>query len=84
MVKRNGVYKMKEEKWYKSDNGYTGHLIEGNFLGMKHWDFTIFKDGKMKFHAALKKPYSDEELKEQVDGFPEFLEQLCALRRKGD
>ena len=65
---------------YTSDNGYTGTMHKGNFLGMKHWDFTIFdKDGDMVFHATLKSPYSEERFKKEVDNFPEFLEKLSNL-----
>lgn len=69
---------------YTSDNGYTGTMHKGNFLGMKHWDFTIFnKDGRMVFHSTLESPYSEEEFKEEVDKFPETLKMLSNLRRKG-
>ena len=62
---------------YTSPNGYTGVMEKGNFFGYKHWDFTIYKDGKMIYHATLSKPYTEEEMKKQVDGFPEFYQILC-------
>ena len=70
---------------YTSDNGYTGTMKKGNFLGMKHWDFTIFdKDGRMVFHSTLSLPYTEEKFKAEVDSFPETLELLCNLSRKAD
>ena len=68
---------------YTSDNGYTGTMHKGDFLGMKHWDFTIYdKDGRMVFHSTLKSPYSEEEFQAEVDKFPETLKMLCNLSRK--
>ena len=68
---------------YTSDNGYTGTMHKGNFLGMKHWDFTIYdKDGRMVFRSTLESPYSEEEFKAEVDKFPETREMLCNLSRK--
>ena len=61
---------------YKSENGYEGVQKPGNFFGYKHWDFTIYKDGNMVFHSSLQRPYTDDELKVQVDTFPEFLKML--------
>lgn len=70
---------------YTSDNGYTGTMHKGNFLGMKHWDFTIFdKDGKMVFHSTLKSPYSEEEFKKRVDDFPDLLEKISKLSEEVD
>lgn len=70
---------------YTSDNGYTGTMEKGNFLGMKHWDFTVFdKDGRRVFHSTLPKPYTEEKFKEEVDEFPETLEWLSNLSRKAD
>lgn len=55
-------------------------MHKGNFLGMKHWDFTIYdKDGNFIFHSTLKKPYSEEEFKKRVDEFPVFLEKISKL-----
>ena len=70
---------------YTSDNGYTGTMHKGNFLGYKHWDFTIFdKNGKFVFHSTLSEPYTEEEFKAEVDKFPETLEWLSNLSRKAD
>lgn len=65
---------------YTSDNGYTGTLSEGIFLGMQHWDYTVRdKSGQMVFHTALSEPYTEDQLKKEVDGFPDFLELLCSM-----
>lgn len=62
---------------YTSDNGYTGTLSKGNFLGMKHWDYTVYDEsGQMVFHAALSEPYTEDQLEKEVDEFPDFLELL--------
>lgn len=74
-----GVIKIR----YTSENGYTGTMKKGNFFGMEHWDFTVCnQSGKMVFHATLSSPYSEEELKNEVDEFPETLEMLMSLERK--
>ena len=70
---------------YTSDNGYTGTMHKGNFLGMKHWDFTIYdKDGDFVFHSTLKNPYSEEEFKKRVDEFPDLLKALSNLSEEVD
>ena len=68
-------------KKYSSPNGYTGYCSKGNFMGFKHWDFTIVdKEGDMVFHATRTADMTLDELKEQVDSFPEFRDMLS--RRK--
>ena len=70
---------------YTSDNGYTGTMHKGNFMGMKHWDFSIFdKDGRFVFHSTLSNPYTKKEMKKRVDEFPVFLEKLSKISRKVD
>lgn len=68
---------------YKSSNGLTGVFEKGNFFGYKHYDLTIFKtDTKsMMFHATYTEPITFEELKEQVDTLPEFLEKLRRIEK---
>ena len=65
---------------YTSENGYTGVMEKGNFFGFKHWDFTIYKDNRMVFHSTLSKPYTEEEMKREVDNFPKFLKMLTEGR----
>ena len=65
---------------YKSDNGYTGTFKEGNFCGFKHYDLTIFDpEGKFVFHATYTEPITYDDLKDEVDNYPEFLKELQKL-----
>lgn len=63
---------------YKSHNGLTGVFEKGNFFGYKHYDLTVYHtDTKhMIYHATFEKEITFNELKEQVDTLPEFLERL--------
>lgn len=63
---------------YKSNNGLTGVFEKGNFFGYKHYDLTIFEtDTKhIIYHATYTKSITFENLREQVDTLPEFLEIL--------
>lgn len=67
---------------YKSENGYTGILEKGNFMGFKHWDLSILdKDGSLAYHATLQKAYSHEDFKREIDDFPETLAVLNDMYR---
>lgn len=55
---------------YTSPNGYTG--VMGGVASMAIFD----KDGKEVFHTGFRNMNTEEELKEFVDGFPEFMEML--------
>lgn len=58
---------------YKSDNGYTGVMEKEIFLGYEHYDLMIYDiDNNMVFHTSYEEPLTLEELKDEVDGFPEF------------
>ena len=63
---------------YNSHNGYTGIFEAGNFFGYKHYDLTIFKTETKQFyfHATYSVPITFDNLKEQVDTFPEFYKRL--------
>jgi hypothetical protein len=55
---------------YTSENGYTGVMYGKS-------SFAIYdKDGKEVLHTGSRAFNTEEELKKQVDGFPEFLEML--------
>lgn len=70
---------------YKSENGYTGIMEKGNFMGFKHWDLTILgPDGHVKYHATLQKAYSHADFKKEVDDFPETLSVLDSLNKEDD
>ena len=70
---------------YKSDNGYTGIMEKGNFMGFKHWDLTILgSDGHVKYHATLQKALSHADFKREIDDFPETLEVLHDMYRGRD
>ena len=56
---------------YESANGYKGKLYGES-------SFSIYnKAGKEVFHTYSRAINSYEELKEQVDNFPEFLKMFC-------
>ena len=55
---------------YTSPNGYTG--VMGGVSSMAVYD----KDGKEAFHTGFRSLNTEEELKEFVDSFPEFMEML--------
>ena len=68
---------------YKSENGYTGIMEKGNFMGFKHWDLTILgPDGHVKYHATLTDAYSHADFKKEVDDFPETLAVLNSLHEE--
>ena len=68
---------------YTSPNGYTGVVEKDTFMGFKHWDLSIFDEkGKFVYHATWGNKPTETELKEQVDGFPEFVKML-EEKRKG-
>lgn len=68
---------------YKSPNGFTGTMFPDEFMGIKHYNLCIHdsKSGKLMYHATLEKQMTYEEVKEFVDAFPEFLEDLCRLSK---
>ena len=68
---------------YKSKNGLTGVFEKGNFFGYKHYDLTVFETDTKQFifHATYTESITFEELKEQVDTLPEFLEKLRNYER---
>lgn len=56
---------------YESQNGYTGKLYGKS-------SFSIYDKAKHEiFHTGSRAINTYEELKEQVDGFPEFLKMFC-------
>lgn len=62
---------------YKSDNGYTGVMDWGNFMGFRHIDLSIYDNDthKMVYHSTLEpldELYTMEKLKEEIENFPEF------------
>ena len=63
---------------YNSHNGYTGIFEKGNFFGYEHYDLTIFETETKQFcfHATYREPITFDELKKQVDTFPEFYKRL--------
>jgi hypothetical protein len=61
---------MTKDIGYTSENGYTGVMYGKS-------SFAIYdKDGKEVLHTVSRAFNTEEELKKQVDGFPEFLEML--------
>lgn len=65
--------------YYKSENGYEGTFKKGCFLVLKHYDLTIFKDGKMVYHCTYSEPLTEEGFRKEVDEFPEFLKRLMKV-----
>lgn len=58
---------------YTSDNGYTGILYGDS-------SYAVFNsDGKEVFHTGFRNINTLEELKEQVDAFPEFWEYITGI-----
>ena len=68
---------------YESENGYIGYFTKDNFFGYVHWDLTIkHRDSKgMIYHAEYETEITLQELKEFVDNFPEFLEEIRRLQK---
>lgn len=54
---------------YASPNGYTGVLYGGTH-------YAVYKDGKMVFHTVAREINTLEELKKNIETFPEFLGML--------
>lgn len=70
---------------YKSENGYTGIMEKGNFMGFKHWDLSILdKNGRLAYHATLSDPMPHKDFKREVDDFPLTLEVLTSLHKEDD
>lgn len=70
---------------YKSENGYTGIMSKGNFMGFKHWDLNILdKDGSLAYHATLTDPLPHKDFKREIDDFPETLAVLNDMYRGRD
>ena len=55
---------------YTSKNGYTGQLYGGGALRI------VDPYGKEVFHTAYSTIMNEEELKKEIDGFPEFVERI--------
>ena len=70
---------------YKSDNGYTGIMEKGRFMGIKHWDLSILDpDGHLAYHATLTDPMPHKDFKRDVDDFPLTLEVLDSMYKEGN
>ena len=62
--------------YYNSKNGYEGTFKKSYFSGLKHYDLTIFKDGKMVYHCTYSQPLTEDGFRKEVDEFPELLKIL--------
>ena len=69
-------------KQYSSSNGYTGRIYPDNFFGFEHYDLEISEteSGKLMYHATRESDMSFEELKEEVEEFPDVIK---AIRKAG-
>lgn len=63
---------------YESENGYSGKLYGESSMSI--YD----KNGKEVFHTKYRNALTEEDLKEEVDGFPAFMELLKGAARKND
>ena len=83
MSKTNNI---KEETMiYKSENGYTGMMLKGRFMGIKHWDSSILDPDKhLVYHATLSDPMPHKDFKREVDDFPLTLEVLNSIHKEDD
>ena len=63
---------------YKSENGYTGVLYGKSSFSIKD------SEGNTVFHTGFRNIHSAEELKNEVDGFPVFLEYLRGIKDGSD
>lgn len=59
---------------YESDNGYTGVLYGKSSFAIKD------AEGNVVFHTGFRNIETLEELTEQVEGFPGFLEKLRGVK----
>lgn len=70
-------------KQYSSSNGYTGRIYPDNFFGFEHYDLEIFEteSGKVMYHATRESDMSFEELKQEVEEFPDFYKAITNRRK---
>lgn len=70
---------------YQSENGYSGRLVPWLYDGEWVYALNIYDPwGDKVLHAGMATARTLEELKENVDGFPAFMDVLNGIKEDDD